>query len=587
MEEIFNIISENKNTLESKNKIIEIFHNLVNDLSKEELLEFIEKIIYSIKNNTQTDLLIRVLPEILSFSESYYEDVSSIISNYNFANYFKKKYNKIDVVDIDLFCSYNYLLEVLKKINAKQFICKNTKKSKLFNKIQSKYYIILNEVEDLNNIYGLDFYKSQLQANMLFPTKNDKLFIKEYYKKYSQLIKKDNKLFNKMINEDLFIYIMQLNTFKFAKEIQEYLNIEFKDYFEKLNLEQIKYRQEFINGKFDNMEAYSHIYNISGNIISDNIANYILNLAFNSNQYVKEESITMAIRSLAYYYLKALNIDDYSIVIKNPNDMNFNRGSHRIYPSKVININKILIKSFLKTKNLTLFVTLFHELEHAKQKQKNSNYFEYQMQKEEILIRNQLGYYFDNYEFLLSELDARLNGTICLIRYLEQLIPESVELYKDKLLQSIKEENTSLEQFNNETIYSFGDEIDAYFSKLVKENSSIIKNNPIFKLEYNLNGKLKSDYELLESYQSLNEKDKLIIKEIIKVRLNTDLNSLLDKLQIPFKQNEIYFYYMNILSKNIIENINLDEQIINYLYSIKNNLFASLIIDKIHKKTKK
>ena len=202
------------------------------------------------------------------------------------------------------------------------------------------------------------------------------------------------------------------------------------------------------------------------------------------------------------------------------------------------------------------------------------------MQKEKIVARNINGYYLENYEFILEEIDARLNGCINTFRYLEQLIPDKVDYYKEVLLNDIKKENELLEKFNNssDTIYSFGDEIDILFEKIVKEKPSIIKRNPLFCLEYNLDGSTKSDLELLNEY------NKNIVKKILELRLNTDIFSLINKLRyLENNTNDIVLYYVDIIFYNIlneIKNYNKKE-IISYLYSLNDNVFISELINKI------
>lgn len=588
MEEIIDIILEpSSDEINKKNKILDIFVNIINDLSKEETITFIKKLFILIKANN-SELLIRVLPKILELTESCYEEISEIIYECNFTDYFLKKYKKIDLNDLDLFCSYNYLLEVLKKINNKYLICDSFSECKKLNNTQSKYYMILLKTNSLDNIYGIEFYKTRLKndINTLLQN-NDYNFILEYYKIYKTLIDKKEASFEQMISEDLFIYIMNLNRdIPFIKEMQEYFEKEFNDNFIKLSKLSIKYRNEFINGDFTNFDNYFRIHNIAGNTIDDTLANYVLNMAFNNSEYIGEESIIAAIKSLGTAYLKAFGINGYSIIIKNAFDMNLKSGIHEEYPNKVITINKSLIKLFLKTKNIRVFIALFHEMEHAKRKQKNSNYFEYQMQKEEIIVRNINGYYLENYEFILEEIDARLNGCINTFRYLEQLIPDKVDYYKEVLLNNIKKENELLERFNNssDTIYTFGDEIDMLFEKIVKENPSIIKRNPLFCLEYNLDGSAKSDIELLNEYNSLNKNEKNIVKKILELRLNTDIFSLINKLKyLENNTNDIVLYYVDIIFYNILNKIrsyNINE-IISYLYSLNDNVFISELINKI------
>lgn len=588
MEEIIDIILEpSSDEINKKNKILDIFLNIINDLSKEETITFIKKLFTLIKANN-SELLIRVLPKILELTESYYEEISEIIYECNFTDYFLKKYKKIDLSDLDLFCSYNYLLEVLKKINNKYLICDSFSECKKLNNTQSKYYMVLSKTNNLNNIYGIEFYKTRLKNNIsTLLQNNDYNFILEYYKIYKTLIDKKEASFEQMISEDLFIYIMNLNrNIPFIKEMQEYFEKEFNDNFIELNKLSIKYRNEFINGDFTNFDNYFRIHNIAGNTIDDTLANYVLNMAFNNSEYIGEESIIAAIKSLGNTYLETFGINGYSIVIKNAFDMNLKSGIHEEYPNKVITINKSLIKLFLKTKNIRVFTTLFHEIEHAKIEQKNSNYFEYQMQKEKIVARNINGYYLENYEFILEEIDARLNGCINTFRYLEQLIPDKVDYYKEVLLNDIKKENELLEKFNNssDTIYSFGDEIDILFEKIVKEKPSIIKRNPLFCLEYNLDGSTKSDLELLNEYNSLNKNEKNIVKKILELRLNTDIFSLINKLRyLENNTNDIVLYYVDIIFYNIlneIKNYNKKE-IISYLYSLNDNVFISELINKI------
>ena len=165
MEEIIDIILEpSSDEINKKNKILDIFLNIINDLSKEETITFIKKLFTLIKANN-SELLIRVLPKILELTESYYEEISEIIYECNFTDYFLKKYKKIDLSDLDLFCSYNYLLEVLKKINNKYLICDSFSECKKLNNTQSKYYMVLSKTNNLNGKIYLLFDEIQKVKN--------------------------------------------------------------------------------------------------------------------------------------------------------------------------------------------------------------------------------------------------------------------------------------------------------------------------------------------------------------------------------------------------------------------------------------
>lgn len=120
-----------------------------------------------------------------------------------------------------------------------------------------------------------------------------------------------------MISEDLFIYIMNINRdIPFIKEMQEYFEKEFNDNFIKLNKLSIKYRNEFINGDFTNFDNYFRIHNIAGNTIDDTLANYVLNMAFNNSEYIGEESIIAAIKSLGNTYLETLVLMGTLLLLK-------------------------------------------------------------------------------------------------------------------------------------------------------------------------------------------------------------------------------------------------------------------------------
>ena len=120
-----------------------------------------------------------------------------------------------------------YKRSVLKKINNKYLICDSFSECKKLNNTQSKYYMVLSKTNNLNNIYGIEFYKTRLKNNIsTLLQNNDYNFILEYYKIYKTLIDKKEASFEQMISEDLFIYIMNLNrNIPFIKEMQEYFEI--------------------------------------------------------------------------------------------------------------------------------------------------------------------------------------------------------------------------------------------------------------------------------------------------------------------------------------------------------------------------
>lgn len=178
-------------------------------------------------------------------------------------------------------------------------------------------------------------------------------------------------------------------------------------------------------------------------------------------------------------------------------------------------IDDSLLEKFLNSPELSqkaeLFNTMFHEMHHAVQYDNITkgkiNFLTYNFIKEDIIRQYDENFYNDNYQSIFSETDARKEGIIGTLEFLNGLNPQFVEVVKSPYEQSYisESENHSISQDEkkNLAIGKNGTNIDIsdYIGYLIQSNPQILVNYPILSLEYNQDGTLKSLDTLLQEFE--------------------------------------------------------------------------------------
>ena len=212
-------------------------------------------------------------------------------------------------------------------------------------------------------------------------------------------------------------------------------------------------------------------------------------------------------------------------------------------------------------KNLSLYNpkmlgTLFHEVQHAKQKieiesQNISSPIFYEMQKEKIIRNNISKYYKDNYRFMQIEIDARIAGNVEKVKYLQRLgFPDKLIA---KIIDKSAEEEKEVENISKaktKVVNGKREYVDVTFQKILKNNPKYIANMPLLAIEFENDGTRKGNLQILKEYdeklKSSNDSEQQyldLVKYIVKNNSEISDLKMISDLQLlcqytPSKQLE-------------------------------------------------
>lgn len=276
-------------------------------------------------------------------------------------------------------------------------------------------------------------------------------------------------------------------------------------------------------------------YEMSGRVIDFEVALELLDAYFQDKTLLVENHIYPIIRSIITYMLQSIGISLNGVYFYE------NNQSLGIYYHKaqIIAINKKQIKKFIDKNNplfkrIQLFITSFHEMQHAIQYHKLAhnlwNIETYEMQKESILEDYDTEFYPTNYQKIKMEIDARIAGYDSLAKFLETYFPSLLDTIQDQLITELEKE----QKFKKNQITI--DEVKAFknlqticthaFDTLAKYNPTIIEKHPIFNLEYYPNGTPKTIEEIELQKTPQNQE---LIDNIIKRRTQLTLHLQIEK----------------------------------------------------------
>lgn len=246
---------------------------------------------------------------------------------------------------------------------------------------------------------------------------------------------------------------------------------------------------------------------------------------------VSRFTIQAIIRSIATEFQKHLGIENngvYSYKKKTANGT--------FYPSYMsISINRDLNDKFLNFglplyERLRVFITMFHEIKHAKINQDRKDNIwtidAYEMEKEDIAGIYDKNFYNSNYIKLKEEIDARISGYDSLMKFIETYFSqELLDKIQNQILLELEAEKKLEQEQNSERIMNFlgGQQIqfNIGFDTLIRYNPDILNARTILNLEYYPNGTPKT-YE--DIWLSRTEENKDLIDGILRIRYPESTN---------------------------------------------------------------
>lgn len=297
-------------------------------------------------------------------------------------------------------------------------------------------------------------------------------------------------------------------------------------------------------------------------IIPYDIAKKLIKANYDENLKLDAETFKACVCSVINNNLKEIGIDIGCNIFFG--DDNGTRGVYRNADPRCIWINNSLIENFinidatkcevnskeLKTKS-TIFVTMFHEIQHAKQHENmengNINYLTYNFIKEEVIKDHDFNFYEANYKNIFVEEDAREYGIINAMKFLkklninrfEEVFPNYVKMLDDELkIGNINQEGKKKLSFRCDKKLDNS----VYLGELIKNNPELLNEyGGILKIEYNLDGTQKDVSTMISEY---NEKKEELQKE--------EGNEL--------KLANLYSIYFGVIKSKIYKNVRLTNE---------------------------
>jgi len=276
----------------------------------------------------------------------------------------------------------------------------------------------------------------------------------------------------------------------------------------------------------------SVICDVTGTEIPFNIAIELFK-GYLTNQINLNQSSTKAVlKSIATYMISQMGIENNGIYffdnVENNKDNTITNGyfwaEFEIIAINTKGIEKFLDKKYSLYDQLQVFKTLFHEIKHAKIHQnKKDNIWDietYEIEKETVMEKYDCEFYPTNYLKIKEEIEARISGNEILFKFIESFLPELLNQIQDQIMKNLEEEKELKEKQNAVTkemdfLTNMTVKFQDGFDTLMKYNPKILKEHPIFRLEYHQNGTIKSIDEILLGRTEQNQE---LIIEIIKKR---------------------------------------------------------------------
>ena len=478
--------------------------NLIKQIKNNQLKD--KKILAKIFENLTPTLIIEIfnydLNELLIFLEN-----ADYLSEVHRQTIFQRFLDKLLENDC------NYILELIVKDNQNK-IWQNYLTKEKYNKI------IIQAFNEIPSIFTSDIIKYLLSCEYQESTSNKVSFDKNSLLEFT-LAKAD---FRNQCS-----YFLKKEEYLKTKEhfdisgTKEKLQIVIQNNNPKLN--QLTKEEIEIN-KSDNLETKekkSTYYEMLGQVIDFDTSLELLNGYFNNKIILHKYSMQAIIKSIALEMLKQLEILNNGIYFFENKKVN---GFFKT-PDTIIGLNKKLITEFLNKKNpmtirFKIFDTMFHEIKHASIYQDKMNDIwdieTYEMTKERIVRDFDTNFYETNYLKVKEEIVARINGCDMTMKFIETYFPQYLDKVQNTMIKDLEKEKTlAKEQDSFRTMQFLGNITEVFhkgFDTLVKYNPFILKQYPIFNLEYYSNGIRKTYDDIL---YNKTEENKELIEEFLNI----------------------------------------------------------------------
>ena len=205
--------------------------------------------------------------------------------------------------------------------------------------------------------------------------------------------------------------------------------------------------------------------------------------------------------------------NNFNIYIMNTNTLNELFLLENV--NGLVKENNIFLKreNVLELRNgkIDIIRTIFHELEHVKQnymlEHNDISYRTYLTLMDEI-VSYKIGnnYYKDNYEYIFTELDARMKAEFDLYDYLSEYCPKILDNEFDNIIDNVLQcEKDSLVNYRivNGTKY----DLEELFDTIIYNDISLLKQCPILYFYYNQDGSKITLGELIKRKDSIYDND--------------------------------------------------------------------------------
>lgn len=361
------------------------------------------------------------------------------------------------------------------------------------------------------------------------------------------------------LNEEMIEYILEkdADTTDFIINISHLTSPSNKNLPVSLNLDRERIKKQLdekITKKYDSIEKINQVlikkedsldlktkksilYDMRGEIIDFETAIELLSAYFENKIELTKRTTQPIIRSIIINMLKSMDISLNGVYFYESSESN---GVYYDDKINLIGITNHRIEEFLNKKasfydRLQLFATSFHEMKHGKQNYDKQNGVwdseTYEIQKEDILSEYDSKFYRTNYPKMKSEIDARVEGYDMLSKFIETFFPNLLDTIQTKLISDLEKEQVYQQNHPNTKEMTFFGNLTTIcnyaFDNFIRYNPDILKEFPIFSLEYHTNGLPKTPEEIL---LQKNEKNQELIESILNNRIN--INSLSKEEQL-------------------------------------------------------
>ncbi len=297
---------------------------------------------------------------------------------------------------------------------------------------------------------------------------------------------------------------------KFNKIKQKYAIPDMKKYDDN-----IKELSDMDEKKFEMfMEDLKRLKNCTG-IFPEQYCDYLIKLKIDPNSNLNKNLekyfsvFKRAFEDKSQHILKKDGIKNYIVQVSS----DLNKGIRGLAGFRYIQYDEQQIRN-LGESNIHAINTMFHECRHALQSKhinsgKTLSANEYKMLKEIFIEQADKEYYKRNYFFMYNEIDARIAGAKGAYKYLKDLGLQDRKIIDadgtDFFEYYLEHQKISREDYDlaenkriNEEKY---EDVNITFNKILKKDLNILKSAPIFSLEFDENGKRKSGFTILRTFE--------------------------------------------------------------------------------------